>query len=168
MADDFLYLEVIGEREAVRNLDLMPETVRVVLSKKADAWLDRLIDKVKENIRTRFKNRSGRLETAVDGVVVDNGYEVDARVFIEGVPYARAQEEGGFTPPHVIQARNRKVMAFYGALGDKVFATKVLHPGARIEGRHYMKDAYREMGPEISRGIKKAIVEGIRQNMRNS
>jgi hypothetical protein len=168
MADDFLYLEVIGDRNVIRNLETMPDTVRVILAAKAEAWVDKLKDKVIDNIHDRFVGGTGKLAGAVESVVVNNGYEVEGRVFIAGIPYAKIQEEGGVTQPHLILPVNAKVLAFMAATGDKVMATKVMHPGSRITGKHYMKDAYREMGPEISRGIKKAVVDGIRQKMRQS
>lgn len=163
---DFLYIEVLGDRNALRNIDQMPDIVRAILAEKAERWVDEIANKVKENIRSRT-NGSGRMEAAVDTVVVNNGYEVEGRVFIAGVPYAQIQEEGGVTQPHVILPRNSKILAFHGAMGDKVFATKVMHPGSHIQGKHFMKDAYREKGAEISRDIKKAIVDGLRQNMRS-
>lgn len=165
---DFLSLEIMGERELLRNLNQMPDTVRTILADKARLWTEKTQQKVQDNIRERFKEGgSGKLLEGVEMEVVQDGVRVEGRVFIAGVPYARAQEDGALTPPHMIYPRNGKLLAFIGATGDKVFATRVFHPGGQIRGKHYMKDAYREMAPQISRGIKNAVVQGIRASMRS-
>lgn len=163
---DFLYAEIVGDRALTRNLDQMPDIVRAILLDKVRGWTEKLKDKVEANIVARLKQRTGKLLAGVDMEVTSDGLKVEGRVFIAGVPYAKIQEEGGTTPAHMIFPKNGKVLAFIAATGDKVFATRVLHPGGQITGAHFMKDAYREMGPEISKGIKSAIVDGIRKNMR--
>jgi hypothetical protein len=166
--DDFLYVEVIGERNLLRNIDRMPDTVRAILLEKAKIWTNKLMERVIENITARLKSKSGRLLEGVKMEIVENGVRIDGRVYIEGVPYARAQEEGASTPPHMIYPKNGKILAFMAASGHKVFASRVFHPGGQVLGQHFMKDALRSMGPEISRGVKTSVVEGIRRNMRES
>ena len=165
-ARDFLYVEVIGERALTRNLDQMPDIVRAILLEKTRVWTDELADKVRDYISERLNQKSGKLEQGVQVEIIEDGLVVDGRVYIAGVPHARVQEEGAVVPPHMILPRNGKVMAFLAATGNKVFATRVQHPGGVIPGAHFMKDAYGEMAPKISRGIKTAVVEGIRKNMR--
>lgn len=166
MAQDFISVQIIGERTLTRNLDHMPDTVRAILLAKVESWTAKLRDKVEENIINRLNQKSGKLLEGVQMEVTNDGLRVEGRVYIAGVPYAAAQEKGAVTPPHMIFPQNGKVLAFIAATGDKVFATRVFHPGGQILPKHYMKDAYREMGPEISRGIKNAVVQGIRENMR--
>lgn len=165
--DDFLYVDVLGERNLIRNLDRMPETVRVILVAKVRDWANKTAAAVRENILQRLKG-SGKLAQSVEVELINDGMRVEGRVYIAGQPHALAQERGAAIPPHIIRPRNGKILAFYGAMGDKVFATRVFHPGGQIPAAHFMKDAYREMGPEISRGIKKAVIDGIRANMRKS
>jgi len=164
---DFLYVDIVGDRNLTRNLDQMPDIVRAILLEKVASWTNALEERVKDNISTRLTQKSGKLLSAVDSELIEENGKVEGRVFISGVPYAKPQEEGAVTPLHVIYPKNAKVLAFIAATGDKVFATRVLHPGAQIPASHFMKDAYREMGPQISRGIKQAVVEGIRKNMRS-
>ncbi len=163
---DFLSLEIIGERNLLRNLDQMPDTVRAILVDKVRLWTEKTKQQVEDNIVARLKQNSGKLLDGVDMEVVQDGLRVEGRVFIAGVPYAKAQEDGAQTPPHMIYPTNGKVLAFIGATGDKVFATRVFHPGGQIPGKHFMKDAYRTMAPQISKGIKNAVVQGIRAKMR--
>jgi hypothetical protein len=122
---------------------------------------------VAENIDTRLKQKSGKLASGLDSEVIEDGKRVEGRVFIHGVPYAKAQDEGATVGPHMIYPDKAKILAFYGMTGKKVFATRVSHPGGHIPASYFMKDAYREQGPEISRGIKKAVIEGLRANMRS-
>lgn len=165
--EDFLSVEVIGDRNLLRNLDQMPDIVRVILSQKVKTWTEKLADKVRENIESRLNRHTGKLLGSVKTKYTNRGkLQVEGQVYIAGVPYAEAQEEGATTPPHMIYPTKAKVLAFIASSGDKMFAMHVFHPGAQIPAEHFMKDAYREMGPEISRGIKTAVVQGIRAKMR--
>jgi hypothetical protein len=166
--DDLLYVELVGERNLTRNLDRMPDTVRAILLDKVEAWTHRMAEAVRANILARLGQKSGSLLNAVQEEVRIEGGRIEGRVYIAGVPHAVAQEKGAIIPPHIIRPRNAKILAFFGATGEKVFATRVSHPGGQIKPQFFMKDAYRDMGPEISRGIKKAVVDGIRANMRRS
>lgn len=169
MAGGFLSLEILGHREALRNLEYMPDTVRAILLRKTGDWIEELEGRVIDNILSRLnKNSSGKLAGAVQSEVRQQGSRIEGEVWIEGIPYAKAQEQGASIPAHIIEPKNAKVLAFIGATGDKVFALRVFHPGAAIPPTFFMKDAYREMGPLISKGIKKAIVEGIRAKMRSA
>lgn len=173
---DFLQLTVLGDRNLLRNLEQMPDTVRAILLEKTRALTEDMADKVRANIEARLSKTQGKskeysgspthLKDAVEVRIVEDGIRIDGQVYIEGIPYARAQEEGAATPPHMIYPKNGKLLAFIAATGDKVFATRVFHPGGQIPPTWFMKDAYREMGPRISRDIKNAVVQGIRAKMR--
>jgi hypothetical protein len=164
--DDFLYMDVLGERTLTRNLDQMPDTVRAILLDKVSRWTSDIADEVRANIMARLNQKSGSLLAGVKTEITTEGLRVEGRVYIEGIPHARAQEKGAAIRPHTILPRNAKVMAFFAASGQKVFATRVFHPGGQIPPTHFMKDAFRDKGPEISRGLKNAIVQGIRAKMR--
>lgn len=166
MSEDFLTLRVVGDRAVTRNMDQLPEQVHELLRANLRPLLDDLKDLVQDNIRARLQG-SGNLESQVEVEIVEDGLMIDGQVYIAGVPYARAQEEGASIGPHMIFAKNSKVLAFMAASGDKVFATKVFHPGGQIPGSFFMKDALREMGPRISKAIKNSVVQGIRQKMRS-
>jgi len=168
MDADFLYVDLVGDRALTRNLGQMPDIVREILLAKVESWTAELKQKVEDNIADRLQKKTGKLAESVQMEVTSDGVKVDGRVYIAGVPYAQIQEEGGFTPAHDIFPRNGKVLAFMAATGHKVFATHVFHPGGHIPGKHFMKDAYREMGPKLSKGVKNAVVQGIREHMRSS
>lgn len=167
-ATDFLYIDILGDRNLLRNLDQMPDTVRAILLDKVEGWTAQLEQDVAANIASKLKQQSGKLAAGLGSEVHEEGKRIVGRVFIGGVPYAKPQEEGADVGPHMIYPRKGKVLAFIGATGQKVFATRVSHPGGHIPAAHFMKDAYRERGPEISRGIKNAVVQGLRAKMRQS
>ncbi len=163
---DFLYVDVVGDRNLIRNLDQMPDTVRAILLDKVARFTEKVADDVRSNIMERLNSKTGQLLAGVKTELLTEGIRVEGRVYIEGSPHAMAQEKGAVTSPHMIYPRNGKVLAFLAATGNKIFATRVFHPGGQIPAQHFMKDAFRANGPEISRGIKNAVVQGIRAKMR--
>jgi hypothetical protein len=162
--DDF-YIEIVGDRRLLQNIEQLPDTVKEILREKVFTWMNKLEDQVIQNIRDRLKTQTGTLVNSVRQETIDEGNRIDGHVHIDA-PYAAAQDRGAVTPPHIIRARNGKLLAFIAATGDKVMATKVSHPGGIIPATHYAKDAYSLIAPQISRGIKNAVVEGIRRKMR--
>lgn len=173
---DLLSLTLLGDRNLIRNLETMPDTVRAILLEKTRILTEDLARRVEENIETRLnKNKNEKaysgspkhMKDAVETFVDDDGNRVEGTVYIDNIPYARAQEKGANIPAHVIYPRRAKVLAFIAASGDKVVASRVFHPGAVIPPSRFMADAYREMGPIISKEIKKAVVQGIRAQMRS-
>lgn len=165
-SSDYFYAEVVGQQR-VSNFDRMPAIVQTILTEKIEAYTERMADIAGDLMAERLGTKTGRLNaSAIQTVVTKDGKTIRGSLRLANIPYARIQEEGGTTPPHMIYPRNAKVLAFIGATGDKVIARRVYHPGGMIEGKHFMRDARRQLGPEISRGLKKAIVDGIRQNMR--
>jgi hypothetical protein len=165
MTDAPFYADIIGE-DRVRNFDRLPEVAQRIILEKVRFFTEEVADRAGQLLEERLKTKTGRLTAAsVKAEVRNVDGRVQGRVSVDS-PYAAIQEKGGTTPPHVIYPKNGKVLAFMAATGDKVFATRVMHPGGHIEGKHFMKDAYREFGPQISRGLKQALVQGIRANMR--
>lgn len=169
MSDDFISVKVVGENNLTRNFDRLPDIVRALVAEKVEAYTDDLEDEVIRSIEANTTTRTGRLLSAVRKEVTESGGQVQGRVWIDEsiAPYARALDQGAAIPPHMIYPRNGKVLAFFAATGDKVIATKVFHPGAQITPRFFMKDARRAIGPQIARGLKSAIVRGIRAHMRS-
>jgi len=164
---DFLSLDLVGANR-LRNFDREPEVVQRILIDKIKTYTDKLAQVAGDLMAARLHSKTGNLtRDKIQTEVKQDGRTVTGKIFIDGVPYARIQEEGGTTKPHEIYPKNGKVLAFIGATGDKVIARSVYHPGGTIQGKHFFKDAYRQMAPEISKGLKKAIVEGIRADMRS-
>lgn len=166
--DDFLYVDVLGDTNLLRNIDQMPDVVRAIVLDKVEVWTAQLEQDVRDKITSRLKEQSGKLLSGLDSEVIEEGKRIQGRVFIHGVPYAKPQEEGATVGPHMIYPNKGKVLAFLGGTGQKIFATRVSHPGGHIPAHHFMKDAFRERGPQFSRAVKKAIVDGLRAKMRKT
>lgn len=176
---DLFEVEVFGARAILDNLSHMPDTVRALLADKVreyaaliqEAAIDNVDARLSKTLSTKEKIYSGSISRLRDGILVDENIDsdhVEAYVYVStDIPYARIQEDGGHIGPHMIFPREAKVLAFYGATGEKVMVRRVFHPGATLTGQHYLRDAYRQYAPKIGKDIQKAVVEGIRQNMRN-
>lgn len=166
MADDFLNVQLLNDRKLLRDIEAIPDDIRLVIREKTREWTYRMRDLVVQNIQATTKKVTGKLENSPEVEFIENGLRIDGRVYISGVPYARALEKGAQTPPHVIRPANSKVLAFMSARGDKVFAMHVFHPGGRITPRNFMRDAYREMSPKVTRGLYYQIIEKVRRRLR--
>lgn len=164
--DDIFYAEVVGE-DRVRNFDRLPVIAQTIIIKKVTEYTEKMAELAGDLLEERLGTKSGKLNaSAIETDVKVEGGRVKGRAFISGIPYARIQEEGGVTSAHMIYPNKGRLLAFIGSMGDKVFATRVFHPGGAIPGKFFMRDARRQMGPQISKGLKQAIVQGIRENMR--
>jgi phage gpG-like protein len=162
-----LSVSLIGERRLLDNLDRMPMSVRVALVSKMETLAEKLEGLVLDKLSGQVLSiRTGRLYDSIGkSVTVTPSGFVEASVFSQGVPYARIHEKGGITSAHVIYPKNAAVLRYIRG-GREHFATRVNHPGSRIPARPYLSSSYREMSSQISKGIKDAVVQGIRQSMR--
>lgn len=168
MSGDTFYVDVVGASR-IENFDQLPIIVQAILTQKVQDLTEQLAELAGDLMDERLGQKSGRLSGA--GITTDVrtvGKTIEGSVMFPDLPYVRIQEKGGVIPPHMIYPRNGRALAFYGATGEKVLAKRVSHPGAVIEGKHFARDARRQMAPQISRGLKQALVQGIRQNMRNA
>lgn len=165
MDDEFLSVELLGHRKLLQDIDAIPDEVQVILYEKAEQWAEQVYDKTMANLAERLDIKTGRLEESIDYEVHSEEGRISARVYSSGVPYAGIQERGGTTPPHMIYPVEGKVLAFIGATGDKVFATRVAHPGANIKGAHFLRDAYREVSPKITGSLYYYIVRKLRARL---
>lgn len=166
--DDFISVNLLNERKLLRDIEAIPDDIRAILREKIKSWTYQLRDLVESNIVERLRRVTGKLEDSVDVEFTEDGLRIEGHVFIHGVPYARAQEDGAEIPPHMIFPKNGKVLAFMAASGDKVFATHVFHPGGLVPPKHFMKDAYREMSPKITRGLYYQVIEKARNRLRRA
>jgi len=168
MSDDFLSVELFGHRKLLQDIEAIPDDIRMILRDKFEEWIYRLRDLVQDNIADRLNRVSGRLEDSVEVEILEEGLKINGSVYIAGVPYARIQEKGGTTPAHMIYPENGKVLAFMAATGDKVFATKVFHPGGTIAPKHFMRDAYREISPKITDGLYYYLVRKLKTRLKGA
>ena len=75
-------------------------------------------------------------------------------------PYAAAHQFGARTRPHIIRARSKKGLSFYGRNGEKLVRKVVRHPGSAIPPRPFLgvgEDHKAEMRRLIVRHLRKAV-----------
>ena len=76
-------------------------------------------------------------------------------------PYAAAHQFGARTRAHIIRARVKKALSFYGRNGEKLVRKAVRHPGSRIPPRPFLgvgEDHKTEMRRLIVRHLRKAVL----------
>jgi phage gpG-like protein len=112
---------------------------RLVLGmKKAVAYLRTKIDEALVKGTYGIKTNTGRLRQSLTAVVMQRGHDVEGIVGTNLV-YARIQEIGGKTRPHIIQAVDAKALRFWGKDG-LTFRKLVHHPGSKIPAHYYMRN----------------------------
>lgn len=162
-------IKISGYDQLIRNLDQMPVMVRVLLREKFEALAEDMQVELEDDIYRKMQGEesTGQLAESVQSYVQESGGQIQLVVGFDGtVNYARIQDKGGRTPPHMIYPNKGRVLAFMGNAGKMAFATRVFHPGAVIPAKNYLKDLRAKFAKRIASETKKAIVQGIRQNMR--
>jgi phage gpG-like protein len=76
----------------------------------------------------KILQRSGRLAASITPA-----WDADSAQVGTNVVYAKIQNNGGETKPHVIEAKNKKALAF----GSRV-VTRVNHTGSKIPARPFL------------------------------
>jgi len=74
------------------------------------------------------------------------------------VEYAAIHEYGGRTPPHLIEPRTSKALAFEIG-GETIIRRRVHHPGSVMPERSFLRSALRDMDPQIKTEIEAALAE---------
>jgi hypothetical protein len=156
--------EVRGLNELSARLDAMDPSLQSRLRIFFAAFTIRLRDQVKANIAAIFRS-TGPLYQSVQAEIEEEPGAITGRVFTQGVPYAKIQEEGGVTSPHIILPKTASVLAFMdpggagGGPGGLVFAKRVNHPGSNIPARPYATTALAMMRGEFEGGIRGVVAE---------
>lgn len=162
-------VDLVGRNHLSGLFASLPAIAQLAMREQVEAYLDEGEELAIQYIEERTGPHStGRWAASVKTRITNEGERIAGIIYFDGVPYGRIQDRGGQTPPHMIYPRRAKILAFMAASGQKVFARRVSHPGARIPAMNITRDVQRELGARMSRSIKKAIVNGIRENMRRS
>jgi hypothetical protein len=133
-----------------------------------------LRNQVKTNILERFKVVTGQFPEAVQNEQIEEPGSVTHRVYIDTLPWAAIQEQGGKTSPHVIEPVNAQALAFMmpGRLGFSsgggsnalVFAKRVNHPGSLIPERSYARLALIQQRTPFENGIRQTVDEALSES----
>lgn len=82
--------------------------------------------------------KTGALRRQIQMRVVSKVHVIVGVIAGPASSYARIQDKGGTTSPHVIEPRRKKALNWPGA---KHPVRRVQHPGSRIPGNHYFTQA---------------------------
>lgn len=155
-----LSIRVIGDRQLITRLRLMPKKVELALRRKVTKLAMMLRNKVRqEKLSGQVLNvRTGDLRRSIREQVIVNPGSVVGRVFSSSdVSYGKVHEFGGKSAYDIVPVK-KKVLRFIVG-GKVVFAQKVRHPPAKA--RPFMRPALQEMRGVIEAGLKEAIREGL-------
>jgi hypothetical protein len=116
--DDFLYVEVLGDRNLLRNLDQMPDVVREILVVKVTQWTKQLEHRCRKHpLSPEAKDPVSCV--GLDSEVIEDGKRVEGRVFIHGVPMPRPKKKVAVRSSHDLsrQGEDPSLLWFHRAEG---------------------------------------------------
>lgn len=146
----------VADSWLIARLEKAPMAHLAAVSMQMEQVASYMYDRVYKKLSgDRLNVVSGRLRRNLQKDVVVVGDKVTARVFIVGVPYARIQERGGKTRPHLIVPRMARALRFEVG-GGVIYAMRVRHPGSRIPASLYMRSVLIEERTRLNRMIKDA------------
>lgn len=155
---------LVGDKELIAKFTAMPRNVHDAVLSKVNYLAEKLKNHVvNDKLSGQVLNHvTGKLWRSIQQTVSDDTTSITGKVYSAGdVKYAAIHEYGGRTPPHVIEAKTGKALAFTMG-GKQVFFKKVNHPGSVMPERSYMRSSLADMKEEITSSIKDAVLEGVK------
>ncbi len=168
-------IELNGIAELIVRFHALPGMVFAAVASKVEAYTLLLEERIKAGVTSGdpLRVKTGRLLASIGHEFTSTGTTAIGVVYSRDVPYNRIQEFGGRTGPHPIVAKNARALAFMapamlplkgGALTQAMaFRQSVMHPGAQMPERSFMRRPLAQMRTEIGAGIKQAALDGMRQ-----
>jgi phage gpG-like protein len=155
-----LSITVTGVDAVEALLDAMAPGVRQKLREELTELTAALLARVKSKLAGEtLALRTGRLRESLYQQVEASGTTVEARIVVPGlVPYAAIHEFGGTIQEHLIAARKAQALRFVAGSKD-VFTRRVVHPGARMPERSYLRAALAEMEGEVVASLRQAVAD---------
>ncbi|HLJ52131.1 MAG TPA: hypothetical protein VKT24_02025 [Rhizomicrobium sp.] len=152
-------IQVTISADALGRLGALPQDLASRLAAVVATLAQRLYDRVEENLSGAvLQRRSGRLASSIvqqiDGLSASVGFDPAA------VPYGAAQEFGADIRAHLIAAKNARALSFVVA-GKRVFARRVMFPGAHLPERSFLRSALADLAPEIGAAIAATVAETV-------
>jgi phage gpG-like protein len=107
-----------------------------------------------------LENQSGTLRRKINSKFQDSGDSIIGSVGLALV-YGAIHEYGGVIRAHVIQARNKKALAFQAG-GQMIVRRAVNHPGSKMPERSFLRSSLRENEARIRANIAAAVAQGVK------
>lgn len=149
----------ISAAGALGRLNTLPNDLAARLASVVATLAQRLYDRVEDNLSGAvLQRRSGRLASSItqriDGLSALVGFDPAV------VPYGAAQEFGADLRAHLIAAKNARALSFVVG-GRRVFAKRVMSPGAHLPERSFLRSALAELAPDIGAAIAVAVADTV-------
>lgn len=160
--------EVHGLEQVQANLSSLPAAVTTRLRGYMSDAATTLRGMVQQNIAASFHS-TGALYQGVKSEIVEDGSGVSARIAVEGVPYARIQEEGGTVQIPELAPVNAKVLAFStpargaaiaargAASAGTMFAMRAKAHPVTIPEHAYARQALADYRQPFENGIRESV-----------
>ena len=155
--------EIVGQEAVIVRLKELPARVRGLVRQAVEAEAINLTRYVKGEKLSgqvlRARPPGGHLRRSINYQMQEIGDGIMASVGTN-VVYAGIHEFGGTTRAHVIQARNKKALAFQAG-GETIVRRAVNHPGSKMPERSYLRSSLRENEARIKANIAAAVARGL-------
>lgn len=154
---------IVGAEEVITHLKEVPPRVlglvrQAVLREIMD--LTRYVKEQKLTGQVLKTGKTGHLRQSIAPALTMEDQGLTAQVGTNLV-YARIHEYGGMTRAHVIQARNKKALAFQVG-GQGLVRKSVQHPGSKMPERSFLRSSLRENEARIRAAIEAAVARGVK------
>ena len=163
MSDDLSITITVEDAGVIASFDHMTDDVHDSLLKACRELSRDVANLVRRKLSGEVLNVvTGNLRRSIFEDVEDMGTAVFGRVYGAGdVPYGAIHEFGGMTNAHEIVARNAKALHFI-LNGEDVYRRRVMHPGARMPERSFMRSSLADMRAEIEDRLRAAILGAVK------
>jgi phage gpG-like protein len=153
---------IVGAEAVIHRLEEVPPRVLGLVRQAVEAEAINLVRDVKENKLTgqALKTRTGTLRRSINYALTVQDQGLTATVGTNLV-YAAIHEYGGVTRAHVIQARNKKALAFQMG-GQTIMRKSVQHPGSKMPERSFLRASLRDNEARIKANIAAAVAQGVK------
>lgn len=156
-------LILVGADRLEAEFRSLPDAVQRAVSAKMQSLVLKVEAETKSKLSGRVLNvRSGALRRSIQSRVTSLRALVRGSIFSAGdVKYGAIHEFGGTTPPHIIEAKEAKSLAFLMG-GKMMFRKRVNHPGSKMPERSFLRSSLKDLTDDIIDGLEEAVVQGIK------
>jgi phage gpG-like protein len=153
---------IVGQEGVIAHLKEVPPRVLGLVRQAVEAEAINLVRDIKESKLTGqvLKTRTGTLRRSINYALSLADQGLTATVGTNLV-YAGIHEYGGTIRAHVIQARNKKALAFQMG-GQMIIRRQVNHPGSKMPEHSFLRASLRENEARIKANIEAAVAQGVK------
>jgi len=154
-------VQIVGAEAVIKHLGEVPPRVLGLVRQAVMAETHNVERTAKQKVSGPvLKNKTGTLRRKINSQFQDSGDSSIGSVGLSLV-YGAIHEYGGVTRAHVIQARNKKALAFQmGGVG--LVRKSVQHPGSKMPERSFLRSSLRENEARIKGAIAAAVAQGVK------